>query len=80
MGRAHKVAKALKAGTIWVNCYGIVETTMPFGGYKQSGFGREGVSTCSICSRLFHFGTDQMKSVYVKLSQTVDKRLNFSSI
>ena len=31
----------MKAGTVWVNCYGLADTSMPFGGYKQSGFGRE---------------------------------------
>lgn len=40
--KAHEVARALKAGTVWVNCYNVFESTTPFGGYKQSGFGREG--------------------------------------
>jgi phenylacetaldehyde dehydrogenase len=31
----------LKAGTVWVNCHNFVDPAMPFGGYKQSGFGRE---------------------------------------
>ena len=39
--KAHKVARALKAGTVWVNCYNQMEPSSPFGGYKQSGFGRE---------------------------------------
>ena len=39
--KAHKVARALKAGTVWVNCYNQMDPTSPFGGYKQSGFGRE---------------------------------------
>ena len=38
---AHRVAKRLKAGTVWVNCYGLVDPNLPFGGFKQSGFGRE---------------------------------------
>eukprot|EP01084_Bolivina_argentea_P046028 84742_1 len=33
-------SRALKAGTIWVNCYGIFDLSVPFGGYKQSGFGK----------------------------------------
>jgi aldehyde dehydrogenase (NAD+) len=41
VSKAHKVARALKAGTIWVNCYNQLDVTAPFGGYKQSGFGRE---------------------------------------
>ena len=41
VSRAHKVARKLKAGTVWVNCYGMLDPISPFGGYKQSGFGRE---------------------------------------
>ncbi len=40
-GRAHRVARALKAGTIWVNCFGFPDAAASFGGYKQSGYGRE---------------------------------------
>jgi aldehyde dehydrogenase (NAD+) len=39
--KAHTYAKAVKAGTVWVNCYHIVDTTTPFGGFKMSGQGRE---------------------------------------
>ncbi|MBM3557412.1 MAG: aldehyde dehydrogenase [Alphaproteobacteria bacterium] len=38
---AHKMARALRAGTVWVNCYDAGDITVPFGGYKQSGFGRD---------------------------------------
>ena len=38
---AHRVADAIKAGTVWVNCYGVFDAAMPFGGYKESGWGRE---------------------------------------
>ncbi|MBI3308244.1 MAG: aldehyde dehydrogenase family protein, partial [Candidatus Melainabacteria bacterium] len=38
----HKVAKAIKAGTVWVNCYNCFDPCVPFGGFKQSGYGREG--------------------------------------
>jgi aldehyde dehydrogenase (NAD+) len=41
VSKAHKMARALKAGTVWINCYGQIDPTSPFGGYKQSGFGRE---------------------------------------
>ena len=39
--RAHRVAARLQAGIIWVNTWGIFDVTVPFGGYKQSGYGRE---------------------------------------
>jgi aldehyde dehydrogenase (NAD+) len=38
---AHYVASKLKAGSVWVNCYNMTDPASPFGGYKQSGFGRE---------------------------------------
>lgn len=41
VSRAHKVAKRLKAGSVWVNQYNGFDTALPFGGYKQSGWGRE---------------------------------------
>ena len=41
LSRAHRVSAALKAGTVWVNCHNFVDPNMPFGGFKQSGFGRE---------------------------------------
>ena len=41
INKAHKVAKGLKAGTVWVNCHNIFDAAAPFGGYKQSGFGRD---------------------------------------
>ncbi len=41
IGRAHKVARALKAGRVWINTYGESDPVMPYGGYKQSGQGRE---------------------------------------
>ena len=39
--RAHRVARALKAGTVWVNCYNVLDPAMAWGGYKQSGWARE---------------------------------------
>ena len=41
IGKAHRLAQAMKAGTVWVNCYNIFDAALPFGGYKQSGWGRE---------------------------------------
>jgi phenylacetaldehyde dehydrogenase len=60
ISRAHKVARALKAGTVWVNCYNNIDPISPFGGYKQSGIGRElGKHSIELYT--------QIKSVYVKL-------------
>ncbi|MEX2961656.1 aldehyde dehydrogenase [Microbulbifer sp. TYP-18] len=41
VSRAHRTAAAIKAGLLWVNCHGIPDMAVPFGGYKQSGWGRE---------------------------------------
>jgi acyl-CoA reductase-like NAD-dependent aldehyde dehydrogenase len=59
--KAHRVARALKAGTVWVNTYNLYDVTMPFGGYKHSGFGRElGMHALEMYT--------QAKSVWVDLS------------
>jgi aldehyde dehydrogenase (NAD+) len=39
--RAHGISRRLKAGTVWINTYGLMDAALPFGGYKSSGFGRE---------------------------------------
>jgi aldehyde dehydrogenase len=60
ISRAHKVARALKAGTVWVNTYLELDVGSPFGGYKQSGIGRElGKHSIELYT--------QVKSVFVKL-------------
>jgi phenylacetaldehyde dehydrogenase len=41
VGKAHRIAAELKAGTVWINCYNVFDAALPFGGYKQSGWGRE---------------------------------------
>ena len=41
VSKAHKIAKALRAGSVWVNCYQAMDPAAPFGGYKMSGYGRE---------------------------------------
>jgi (Z)-2-((N-methylformamido)methylene)-5-hydroxybutyrolactone dehydrogenase len=64
--RAHRVAHALRAGTVWINAYRTVSFNTPFGGFKMSGFGREG-GLESIQEYT------QVKSVWVELSgQTRD--------
>ena len=60
VGKAHRVARAIRAGTVWVNCYNVFDVTSPFGGYKQSGYGRElGRSSLETYT--------QTKSVWVQL-------------
>jgi phenylacetaldehyde dehydrogenase len=41
ISKAHRIAAGLRAGTVWINCYNIFDAALPFGGYKQSGWGRE---------------------------------------
>jgi phenylacetaldehyde dehydrogenase len=41
LAAAHRIAAAIKAGTVWINCYNLTDPASPFGGYKQSGWGRE---------------------------------------
>jgi aldehyde dehydrogenase (NAD+) len=58
--KAHLYAKKVKAGTVWVNCYHVVDATTPFGGFKMSGQGRENGEAA-----LEHY--TEMKTVTVKL-------------
>jgi len=59
--KAHRVAAALKAGTVWVNTWNVFDPASPFGGYKMSGFGRElGMHALELYT--------QIKSVWVDLS------------
>ncbi len=60
ISRAHNLARAIKAGTIWVNCFDCFDSASPFGGYKQSGFGRDLSHHC-----LEQY--TQVKSVWVNL-------------
>ena len=41
IAKAHRLAAVLRAGTVWINCYNVFDAALPFGGYKQSGWGRE---------------------------------------
>jgi aldehyde dehydrogenase (NAD+) len=61
IGKAHTIANNVRAGTVWVNCYDVFDAAAPFGGFKQSGIGRE----------LGEYGLQQyteVKTVTVKLS------------
>ena len=60
--KAHYVARKLQAGTVWINTYNVYDTAAPFGGYKQSGFGRE-----MSMHALEHY--TQVKTVWVDLNQ-----------
>ncbi len=59
LSRAHRVIAAMQAGTCWINTYNLAPVEMPFGGYKQSGIGRE-----NAIEALAHYS--QVKSVYVE--------------
>jgi aldehyde dehydrogenase (NAD+) len=61
--KAHHVARKLQAGTVWINTYNIYDTAVSFGGYKQSGFGRELGQHA-----LEHY--TQSKSIWVDLNAT----------
>jgi len=60
ISKAHRTAALLRAGTVWINCYNVFDAAMPFGGYKQSGWGREMghdvlnlyTHTKSVCTKL----------------------------
>ncbi|HWH03582.1 MAG TPA: aldehyde dehydrogenase family protein, partial [Gemmatimonadales bacterium] len=41
VGKAHRAAKAIRAGTVWINSYNFYDSGAPFGGFKASGFGRD---------------------------------------
>ena len=60
--KAHHVARCLQAGTVWINTYNVYDTAAPFGGYKQSGFGRE-----MSVHALEHY--TQLKTVWVDLNR-----------
>ena len=59
--RAHRVAAGLRAGTVWINCYRVVDPAVPFGGMGASGFGRENGDEAVV-------SYTQTKSVWVELS------------
>ncbi|HMH89961.1 MAG TPA: aldehyde dehydrogenase family protein [Streptosporangiaceae bacterium] len=42
ISKAHALAKKLRAGTVWINCYNVFDAALPFGGYKQSGWPGDG--------------------------------------
>ncbi|HEX7424241.1 MAG TPA: aldehyde dehydrogenase family protein [Terriglobales bacterium] len=60
ISKAHRLAAKLRAGTVWINCYNVFDAALPFGGYKQSGWGREMghdvfelyTETKAVCTRL----------------------------
>jgi len=58
---AHKLAARIETGNVWINCYSMLDAAMPFGGYKESGWGRE-LSAEGLDAYL------ETKSVWVKLS------------
>jgi len=41
LSKAHRLAARLRAGSVWINCYNVFDAALPFGGYRESGYGRE---------------------------------------
>ena len=64
LSRAHRVVAELKAGSCWINHYNLAPLELPFGGYKQSGIGRE-----NSLAALAHYS--QLKSVYVETGDVI---------
>jgi len=60
IGKAHALASRIRAGTVWINTYNRFDAASPYGGYKQSGFGREN-------GRAVLDELTQLKSVWVNL-------------
>ena len=60
VARANRVANAIEAGTVWINDYGTLPASIPFGGYKHSGLGRENGA-----SSVDHY--TQIKTIYTSL-------------
>jgi aldehyde dehydrogenase (NAD+) len=61
LGKAHRLANGLRAGTVWLNCYDVFDAAAPFGGFKMSGIGRElGEYALELYS--------EVKTVYVSLA------------
>jgi|GEM_PF-1549933 acyl-CoA reductase-like NAD-dependent aldehyde dehydrogenase len=50
---AHKMARRIRSGTVWINCHNVFDAALPFGGYKQSGWGREmGAEVLNNCTEV----------------------------
>src|SRR4051794_33441277 len=62
VGKAHRLANGLRAGTVWVNCYDVFDAAAPFGGFKASGIGRE---LGEYAMQLY----TEVKTVYVNLEK-----------
>ena len=70
IGKAHRLANGLRAGTVWVNCYDVFDAAAPFGGFKMSGIGRElGEYALELYTEVktvyVNFGVDERFPVYV---------------
>ena len=61
--KAHYIASKLQSGTVWINDFGLEWETMPFGGYKQSGIGREMGGEYGLANYT------EVKSVFVNMKQ-----------
>ncbi|KAA1083509.1 aldehyde dehydrogenase (NAD(P)(+)) ald5, variant 2 [Puccinia graminis f. sp. tritici] len=62
--KALRVSKRIKAGTVWINCYNRIASQVPFGGYKESGLGRE-------CGSYALSNYTAVKSVFINMSEKI---------
>ncbi len=72
MGRAHRVADQVKAGTFWINSYKSINVASPFGGYGDSGYGRS-----SGLDALREYS--EVKSVWVETARTPVANFGYSA-
>jgi aldehyde dehydrogenase (NAD+) len=64
LARVRRLSRGLQAGTVWVNCYRLIHWLAPFGGYKQSGLGREnGIEAMDEFTQIKSIVTDHARPV-----------------
>jgi acyl-CoA reductase-like NAD-dependent aldehyde dehydrogenase len=72
LSKAHRIAKRLRAGNVWINCYGVMDPSMPFGGFKESGWGRE-LGSAGVDAFRENFGAESFGS---RIKQLVWRTFN----
>ncbi len=65
LGKAHRVSRSINAGTVWINCFLQRDLNMPFGGFKDSGSGREGLRIFNYL--LLNVGSSNLVILFISL-------------